>query len=108
MAHYTRELYKNLEAETGVSTGFKLIGYVQITGRKSRVEALRRNANFVRNYGVTVDEISPSEVGKLWPIAKTDDIQAAFYTPEDGRANPVDVTMSLAKGARNMGLPACN
>jgi len=102
MAHYTRELYKNLETETGVSTGFKPIGYVQITGRKSRVEALRRNANFVRNYGVTVDEISPSEVGKLWPIAKTDDIQAAFYTPEDGRANPVDVTMSLAKGARNM------
>jgi len=104
MAHYTRELYKNLEAETGVSTGFKPIGYVQVTGRKSRVEALRRNANFVRNYGITVEEISRSELQKLWPIAKTDDIQAAFYTPEDGRANPVDVTMSLAKGARNMGV----
>ncbi|MBT4521626.1 MAG: FAD-dependent oxidoreductase, partial [Halieaceae bacterium] len=25
---------------------------------------------------------------------------SAFYIPEDGRANPVDVTMSLAKGAR--------
>jgi len=102
MAHYTRELYKRLEAETGVSTGFKPIGYVQVTGRKSRVEALRRNANFVRNFGITVDEITPSDVKKLWPIAKTDDIQAAFYTPEDGRANPVDAAMSLAKGARNM------
>jgi len=104
MAHYTRELYRNLEAETGVSTGFKPIGYVQVTGRKSRVEALRRNANFVRNYGITVEEISRSELRKLWPIAKTDDIQVAFYTPEDGRANPVDVTMSLAKGARNLGV----
>ena len=104
MAHYTRELYKNLETETGVSTGFKPIGYVQVTARKSRVEALRRNANFVRNYGITVNEISPSEFKNLWPIAKVDDIQAAFYTPEDGRANPVDVTMSLAKGARDLGV----
>jgi glycine cleavage system aminomethyltransferase T/glycine/D-amino acid oxidase-like deaminating enzyme len=103
MAHYTRELYKTLEKETGVSTGFKPIGYVQITARESRVEALRRNAAFVRAFGITVDEISPSEFQKLWPIADASNVKAAFYTPEDGRANPVDVTMSLAKGARNQG-----
>jgi glycine cleavage system aminomethyltransferase T/glycine/D-amino acid oxidase-like deaminating enzyme len=103
MAHYTRELYKNLEQETGVSTGFKPIGYVQITSRKSRVEALQRTAAFVRAYGITVDEISPLEFQKLWPIADASNIKGAFYTPEDGRANPVDVTMSLAKGARVQG-----
>jgi glycine cleavage system aminomethyltransferase T/glycine/D-amino acid oxidase-like deaminating enzyme len=103
MAHYTRELYKNLEQETGVSTGFKPIGYVQITSRESRVEALRRTAAFVRAYGITVDEISPSEFQKLWPIADASNVKGAFYTPEDGRANPVDVTMSLAKGARVQG-----
>ena len=27
-----------------------------------------------------------------------DDIQAGFYVKEDGRVNPVDVTMALAKG----------
>ena len=26
LAHYTRELYRNLEKETGVSTGFKPVG----------------------------------------------------------------------------------
>ncbi len=103
MAHYTRELYKNLEKETGISTGFKPVGYVQIAGSESRLRALRRNASFVRSFGVTVDEISPTEFKKLMPIADPTGVAAGFYTPEDGRANPVDVTMSLAKGARNHG-----
>ncbi len=40
---------------------------------------------------------------KLWPLARTDDVLAGFYIPADGRVNPVDVTMSLAKGARQQG-----
>ncbi len=40
----------------------------------------------------------------MWPLAETSDVIAGFYTAEDGRANPVDVTMALAKGAR-MGEP---
>lgn len=103
LAHYTRELYKNLEKETGVSTGFKPVGYVEIANSPTRLEALRRNATFARGYGINVEEISPQEFKELWPLAKADDIIAGFYTPEDGRANPVDVTLSLAKGARNQG-----
>ena len=50
-----------------------------------------------------MQEISPREVGELFPLARTDDILAGFYVDEDGRANPVDVTMALAKGARQQG-----
>ena len=53
--------------------------------------------------GVDVHEISPGEVKELFPLARTDDVLAGFYVAEDGRANPVDVTMSLAKGARHAG-----
>lgn len=104
MAHYTRELYKNLEKETGLSTGFKPVGYVEIASSASRLRALRNNANFARSYGIDVQEISPNEFKELWPLADPKGILAGFYTPEDGRANPVDVTMSLAKGARNGGV----
>jgi glycine cleavage system aminomethyltransferase T/glycine/D-amino acid oxidase-like deaminating enzyme len=103
MARYTRELYKNLEAETGVSTGFKPVGYVEIASSASRLRALRKNAEFARAYGVNVEEISPAEFKQLWPLADLSGVLAGLYTPEDGRANPVDVTMSLAKGARNGG-----
>ena len=40
---------------------------------------------------------------RLFPLARTDDLLAGFYVNEDGRANPVDVTMALAKGARLAG-----
>ena len=39
----------------------------------------------------------------MWPLARTDDVLAGFYVADDGRVNPVDVTMSLAKGARQLG-----
>src|SRR5207237_611994 len=57
-----------------------------------------------RHLGVDVHEISPREVQDLFPLARVDDVLAGFYVAEDGRANPVDVTMSLAKGARQRGV----
>jgi len=100
MATYTRELIKSLEVETGQSTGFKEIGYLQLACTPDWLEERRRMAVAARRLGVNYQEISPTEVKKLWPLADTSDVLAGFYTPEDGRANPVDVTMALAKGAR--------
>jgi glycine cleavage system aminomethyltransferase T/glycine/D-amino acid oxidase-like deaminating enzyme len=100
MAQYTRDLYERLEEETGLSTGFKPIGYLELAPNQEWLENLRRVAGYARTYGHTVEEISPSEVKKMWPLFDTEDILAGFYCPDDGRTNPVDTTMSLAKGAR--------
>ena len=100
MAKYTRELYQRLGEETGQDTGFKAIGYLEVASNAERVEGLRRQADFARGYGIDVEQISPAEVKKLWPLLYTDDLLAGFFNPLDGRANPVDTTISLAKGAR--------
>ena len=104
LAHYTRELYKNLEKETGVSTGFKAVGYIQAASSASRMRVLRKNASFSRSFGIETEEISPVRFKELWPLAESKNMVGGFYFPEDGRANPVDATMSLAKGARDMGV----
>ena len=57
-----------------------------------------------RSFGVENHEISDKEVANLFPLAYTDDIDRAFYFPEDGRVNPADVTQALAKGARKSGV----
>jgi glycine cleavage system aminomethyltransferase T/glycine/D-amino acid oxidase-like deaminating enzyme len=101
---YTRDLYSRLEAETGQSTGFSPIGLVEVAADRDRLEEYRRVAVFNRHCGVDVHEISPREVRELFPLAKVDDIEAGFYIKEDGRVNPVDVTMALAKGARMRGV----
>ena len=100
MSTYTIELMKTLEAETGQATGFKPIGYLQLACTTEWLEERRRMAVAARRLGVNYQEISPSEVKEMWPLADTRDILAGFYTPEDGRANPVDFTIALAKGAR--------
>lgn len=95
-----RNLYSRLEAETGVPTGFRDVGYLQIASNEERLHEMRRVAPFMRRHGINMHEISPRETAELFTIGDLSDVLAGFYIPEDGRANPVDVTMSLAKGAR--------
>ncbi|WP_433204525.1 GcvT family protein [Dactylosporangium sp. CS-047395] len=104
MRQYTRDLYASLEDETGLSTGLRQCGFIELAADAGRLEEYRRVAAFNRHLGVDVHEISPAEVKDLFPLARTDDVLAGFYVAEDGRANPVDVTMSLAKGARQRGV----
>jgi 4-methylaminobutanoate oxidase (formaldehyde-forming) len=103
MRTYTRDLYARLEAETGLATGFKPVGFIEVATEPDRLEEYRRVSAFNRWCGVDVHEISAREVGEMFPLARTDDILAGFYVAEDGRANPVDVTMSLARGAKLAG-----
>lgn len=103
MRKYTRDLYSRLEAETGQATGFKPVGFIEVATDADRLEEYRRVSAFNRFCGVDVHELSPSEVKKLFPLAKVDDVLAGFYVKEDGQVNPVDVTMAMGKGARMQG-----
>ncbi len=103
MRKYTRDLYARLEAETGLATGFAPVGFIEVAADRDRLEEYRRVSAFNRHCGVDVQEISPANVKELFPLAKTDDLLAGFYVAGDGRVNPVDVTMSMAKGARLQG-----
>src|SRR6187431_2302947 len=72
MRKYTRDLYSKLEAETGLSTGFKPVGFIEVAADKDRLEEYRRVSAFNRYCGVNVQEISPSEIKELFPLAKVD------------------------------------
>ncbi|MGZ4793168.1 MAG: GcvT family protein, partial [Ilumatobacteraceae bacterium] len=79
------------------------VGFIELATEPDRLEEYRRVSAFNRYCGVDVHEISAREVADMFPLARTDDVLAGFYVAEDGRANPVDVTMALAKGARLKG-----
>lgn len=100
---YTKKLYRDLEIETGQSTGFKPVGFIELATDTDRLEEYRRVSAFNRKCGVDVQEISPDEVKKLFPLCRTDNVYSGFYVADDGRTNPVDSAMALAKGARMKG-----
>src|SRR5262249_41151558 len=69
-----------------------------------RDEAYLRETAYMRSVGMTKEVLSPAECAEMVPLMRTDDIVHGFWTPDEGRANPVDVTMSMAKGARQRGV----
>lgn len=103
MRKYSCDLYERLEAETGQNTGFRRTGFIELAADPDRLEEYRRVSAFNRLMGIDVHEISPAQVKDLFPLANVDDVLAGFYVKEDGRADPVGVTMGLAKGARQAG-----
>ncbi|MCC6624309.1 MAG: GcvT family protein [Deltaproteobacteria bacterium] len=101
---YTRRLLHELEVETGQPSGFMPIGFIEVAGDRDRLEEYRRVSALNRYLGIDVHEIGPSEIKDLFPIARVDDLHAGFYVKEDGRVNPVDFTMALARAARMRGV----
>lgn len=104
MTKYSLDLYKVLEQETGLSTGFRQTGYLQIASSPERLNKLRRETDFLTIMGLERHEVSPAEVKALWPQLDTSDVMAGFHAPTEGRADPANVAMSLAKGARMNGV----
>lgn len=104
MSKYGIELYATLEAETGLATGWKQCGSVNVARTPERMKVLRKQLAMARSFGVECHEISPAEAGGKYPVMRTDDLQGALWLPGDGKANPADLCMSLAKGARNRGV----
>jgi glycine cleavage system aminomethyltransferase T/glycine/D-amino acid oxidase-like deaminating enzyme len=102
-SRYSRDLYSRLEAETGHSTGFRAVGHISLATTPERQRALRREAQWMHGFGVEDTEISARELADMWPLARTDDVLSAFYVADEGRADPVGVATSLAKGARQLG-----
>lgn len=103
LAKYSQELYGNLEAETGVATGFKRVGSITVALTQERREEIYRQAAMARAFGVSVDEISAAEVVEKYPHLNTDGITGAVYLDKDGQGDPTGITLALAKGARQRG-----
>ncbi len=103
LIRYSTELYAGLEAETGLGTGWKRCGSVTVARSEDRMTMLKRTAASARAQGVEVEVISPAEAQEKWPVMQVDDVKGAIWMPGDGKANPTDLTQSLAKGARGRG-----
>jgi heterotetrameric sarcosine oxidase gamma subunit len=103
LAKYTSELYRELEIETGQSTGYKQTGSISIATNEERFEELKRNASMAKVFDMQVDIITKPDIERLYPLINTEDVLGGIYIPTDGTANAVDTTQALAKGARNGG-----
>ena len=101
---YSVQLYERLEAETGQATGWKRNGGLRLACNAERWTEVRRQATTAHSFGLEMHLLSPREALELWPAMAVEDVVGAAFLPTDGQANPADVTMALAKGARAGGV----
>ncbi len=100
---YSVELYRTLEAETGLATGWKMNGGLRLACNEDRWTEVRRQATTAHSFGLDMHLLSPREAQEIWPVMQIDDLVGAAFLPTDGQANPSDITQSLASGARKAG-----
>src|SRR5512143_4373304 len=103
MSRYGIDLYSSLERETGLATGWKQCGSLNIAKTPERLTLMQRQMARAKSFGIEFEFVSPAEAGRIAPILYTDDLAGGVWIPGDGKANPPDLTQSLAKGARMRG-----
>ncbi|MCY3561552.1 MAG: FAD-dependent oxidoreductase [bacterium] len=98
-------LYRSIEAETGLATGWHQPGTVRLCrkGRPEEADWHRYTAGLLRQAGVECHIIGPAEIAELHPLLNLDDVASGAYTPNDGWADPSSCTNSMARGARLLG-----
>jgi 4-methylaminobutanoate oxidase (formaldehyde-forming) len=104
---YSVELYKTLEQETGLATGWKMNGGLRLACNQERWIEVKRQATTAHSFGLDMHLLTPQEALDLWPVMDIDDLVGAAFLPTDGQANPSDITQSLASGARKGGVKIC-
>lgn len=104
ITQYSADLYERIEAETEISTGFKRNGSLLPALSAHRAEEVKRLAAAASFYGLDCEILSPQDTKERYPLLNHDDVHCGLWIPGDGQADPTNVTMAMAKGARLQGV----
>ena len=103
LQHYTMNLYRELEAETGQSCGVFQPGSLYLAQTEDREHQLRLQEAKARRYGMNFHEVSRAEAERLHPLVNYDGVRLIMFEPDGGNVDPSGVTNAYALGARQRG-----
>lgn len=104
LAKYSADLYTRLDAETGQDTGFRQNGSLGVALTRDRLEELKRGASMAKTFGLEVEVLTPEEVRAAYPLLNCEGVEGGVFLPKDGQADPSNIALALAKGARMRGV----
>jgi glycine cleavage system aminomethyltransferase T/glycine/D-amino acid oxidase-like deaminating enzyme len=97
------DLYRTLEEEVGLETGWHEVGSLRLASSEERMEEIARQAGWAKTFGLPLELVSPLEAKHLFPPITTEGVLGAAYLPTDGYIDPSQLTLALAEGARKRG-----
>jgi len=97
------DLYRTLEAEVGLETGWREVGSLRLASSPERMEEIARQAGWAKTFGLPLELVSADDARQLFPPMTTDGVLGAAFLPTDGYIDPSQLTFALAEGARRRG-----
>jgi 4-methylaminobutanoate oxidase (formaldehyde-forming) len=97
------DLYRSLEAEVGLETGWQEVGSLRLASSLERMQEISRQAGWAKTFGLPLELVSPREAAELFPPMTTEGVLGAAFLPTDGYVDPSQLTLALAEGARRRG-----
>jgi 4-methylaminobutanoate oxidase (formaldehyde-forming) len=71
---YSINLYDQLEADTGLATGWKMNGGLRLACNQERWTEVKRQATTAHSFGLDMQLLSPKEAEDLWPLMDVSDV----------------------------------
>ena len=99
LANHTMDLLRSLPEETGVETGLRQPGTLNIADSEGQLAEYRRVVSLGKRFGLHAEEITPAQIAEKCPALNVEGLVGGVYLPDDGQADPSGVTNAFAKGA---------
>jgi 4-methylaminobutanoate oxidase (formaldehyde-forming) len=103
MMMHSVELYRALGEEVGLETGWREVGSLRLASSPEHMEELQRQAAWAETFGLPLHLVSAAEAQAMFPPMSTDGVLGAALLPSDGFIDPSQLTLALARGARQRG-----
>jgi glycine cleavage system T protein len=97
------DLYRSLEDEVGLETGWHEVGSLRLASSEERMQEISRQAGWAKTFGLPLELVSPEEAQSMFPPMRGDGVLGAAFLPTDGYIDPSQLTFALAEGARRRG-----
>ena len=100
---YSVKFYQELQKETGMNVGFKKVSNIRLASNQDRMDEYMQYKGVADTIGINVEVLKPEDVKEIWPLISIEGLIGAFRHPDVGYILPADLTLALAKGARDKG-----
>ena len=71
------DLYRTLEAEVGLETGWREVGSLRLASSPERMEEIARQAGWAKTFGLPLELVSADDARQLFPPMTTDGVLGA-------------------------------
>jgi dimethylglycine dehydrogenase len=104
MTMETIRIYGEVEKKLGTSVGLRQVGQLRVANTEKRWDEFQSYISIAAAAGVPCRLVTPEEIKDIHPLlSQSENIRGGILHDQDGYVNPADITMGLARLARDQG-----